>query len=314
MGQKVVFIAVLIFIAAVVLYSFQSGLFRNFGSGGNSTSTDSGRRGFFKSLNFAIPKNRYISQNNTGGVNPSSTKRDDGLKNQSSTKPIIEPKNLPSGFMRNQISPFWQKVVITSAQPGTSKTYSRISLSSYLKQGDFLAVTGWVIKAKKGEYVIPRASGVYSSYSVPGDIVLKSGERVEIYSSKSPLGNLRLNKCTGYLETLFDFTPQLPQSCPRSYYSNSDLYPFTPKCQDYVRSLGSCRIPETNFLWLTGDSACRSFLDTINYGGCLQKHQADSDFLAREWRVWTDRKILQEGHDRLLLFDSTGLLVDEYVY
>ncbi len=313
MGQKVIFIVVIIFIAAVVLYSFQSGLFKNFGSGGNSTSTDSGRRGFFKSLDFATPKNRYISPINTGG-SPSSTKKDDGLQKPSSTKPIIETKDLPVGFTVSQISPFWQKAVITSARPGTEKTYSQISLSSYLKQDESLAVAGWVIKAKKGEYVIPKASEVYSSYSVANDIVLKSSEKMEIYSSKSPLGNLKLNKCTGYLETLFDFTPPLPQSCPRPYESNSDLYQFTPKCQDYVKSLGSCKMPETNFLWLTGDSACRSFLDTVNYAGCLREHQADSDFLTKNWRVWMDKKILQEGHDRVLLFDQAGLLVDEYAY
>ncbi|MEK9173280.1 MAG: hypothetical protein AAB594_01750 [Patescibacteria group bacterium] len=313
MGQKVVFIVIIIFIVAVVLYSFQSGLFKNFGSGGNSTSTDSGRRVFFRSLDFAVPQSRYISQNNVGGSS-SSTKKDSGFQKSSSTKPIIETKDLPVGFTVSQISPLWQKVVIASAQPGTAKTYSKISLSSYLKQGESQIVTGWVIKAKKGEYAIPKASEVYSSYSAAKDIVFKPSERMEIYSSKSPVDNLKLNKCTGYLETLFDFTPPLPQSCPRPYDSNSDLYQFTPKCQDYVRSLGSCKIPETNFLWLTGDSACRSFLDAVNYAGCLQEHQADSDFLTRDWRVWMDRKILQEGHDRVLLFDQAGLLVDEYAY
>ncbi|TSC82733.1 MAG: hypothetical protein G01um101420_91 [Parcubacteria group bacterium Gr01-1014_20] len=313
MGQKIVFIAIIIFISAVVLYSFQSGFYKRFGSDGNSTSTNSGRKAFFKSLDFANPQSRYISQNGTGS-STSSTKKDTSVPKPSSTKPIIATENLPVGFTINQISPFWQKVVITTAQPGTAKTYSRINLSSYLNQSESFTVTGWVIKAKKGEYLIPRANEVYSSYSIPKDIAFKSGERMEIYSSRSPVGNLKLNKCTGYLETLFDFTPPLPQSCPRAYESNSDLYQFTPKCQDYIRSLGSCKMPETNFLWLTGDSACRSFLDTINYAGCFREHQADSDFLTKNWRVWMDRKILQEGHDRVLLFDLHGLLVDEYTY
>lgn len=313
MGQKVIFIAIIVFLAAVVMYSFQSGLFKNFGSGSKSTSTASGTRGFFKSYDFAFPGTKYVPPPKTG-TNSSGTSQSGGGQNQTSTKPVIAEKDLPKGFAIEQISPNWQKVIISYANAGTSNGYERMTISARLKTGESLDVTGWKVKAKKGEYLIPKAALVYTSYSVPQNIVLTTSERIEIYSSKGTVGNFKLNKCTGYLETLFDFKPPLPLSCPKVYESNSDLYDFTPKCQDYIRSLGTCKMPTTNMVWLADDSACRSYLDKISYGGCVAEHQGDLNFLSKEWRVWIERKILDSSHDRVFLFDKSGLLVDEFVY
>ncbi len=101
-------------------------------------------------------------------------------------------------------------------------------------------------------------------------------------------------------------------NCPS--VSRSEISSFTGLCQDYILSLGSCRLPSPNVLLPYFDEACKTFLNNLNYSGCFQKYRSDKDFLGREWRVWSGTKFLDDRHDQLLLFDNKGLLVDDYSY
>ncbi len=230
------------------------------------------------------------------------------------------PDNLiPSGFTREQLSPYFKKVKISSAYVSSWITApSQISLSFSLK-GETINITGWRLKSNRGEMIIPQAINIYdpSGFLPQEDIAVSENSSVNIYSNKSPInGNLRLNKCTGYLEESYDFNPSLPQNCPS--IPRSEIVYLSGECQSYILSLWGCKLPETSFyntlLGSDQGNACRAFLNTISHGSCFQKHRYDLDFLSNEWRIWMDQDILDLKHDRLWLLDKNGLLVDEYIY
>ncbi len=195
---------------------------------------------------------------------------------------------------------------------GSVTSLGRVGLSTPgLEKEEGVNVTSWLIKGRRGGQHIPKAVEVYdpSGLTVESDIVLKKGETLNIYTSTSAIGrNLRLNKCIGYLQNTSKFVPALPKDCPRP--NRSEVQNFSSRCYDYVLSLGSCAFPKPNVLLPFDDYACRAYLDTINYKGCFERYRSDSDFLSREWRVWAGSRFLDERHDKVLLLDKQGLLVD----
>jgi hypothetical protein len=240
------------------------------------------------------------------------------------SSPGISDYSIPAGFTRSQLSSYFGKIRI-SAQYNSFYTYnpSEFQIYSSLSSAEKVDITGWRISTNNGEITVPQAVNVYepSGLNIQGEIVLSANSYVHIYIGKSPIGkNFRLNKCTGYLQNDYVFFPQLPQNCPTP--SRSDIAYLSGECQSYISSLWGCQIPDKDsesFYASVGGSAkqeveCRAFLDSINQGGCFQKHYLDKDFLSNEWRAWVNKYILDSQHDRVLLFDRQGLLVDEYTY
>lgn len=224
-------------------------------------------------------------------------------------------QNIPEGFTADQLSPYFGKVRIGSVSPGSQFSYGRLSINANLGKEESVNVTGWFLQANRGSQFLPRAINVYdpTGLTPESDVFLRRSETLVLYTTQSAIGkNLRLNKCIGYLENTNKFTPSLPRNCPSVGFS--EISSFTGKCQDYIRTLGSCRLPAPNPDVPETDYACRSYIDTINYRGCYERHRGDGDFLSREWRVWTGSRFLDERHDRVLLLDKQGLLVDIYSY
>lgn len=233
-------------------------------------------------------------------------------------EPTISPSEIPEGFTSKELSPYFHKVRLGSVSPGFGPdSPGQISLSTSLEdEKSAVNVTGWLLKARNGSQYISRAINVYdpSGLTPEEDIYLKNGDILYLYTNTSAISqNLRLNKCLGYLENVNQFNPSLPRNCPTP--SRFETSNFTGACQDYIQSLSSCSLPDFNNAPISqNDYACRQYLDTINYRGCFEKHRADSDFLDHEWRVWTGSQFLDDRHDRLLLLDRRGLLVDLYEY
>lgn len=234
---------------------------------------------------------------------------------------------VPQGFTRNALSPHFGAIDISSVSApspyGGYPTYGQISLraAGYGGSTTRVNVSGWRIQANRGGYFIPRAVAYYepSGLAPENDITLGSGEYLYIYSTASPVGkNIRLNKCLGYLQAFRNAEPALPYyTCPALYRSNSEISGFTGACQDYITSLFGCGLPLDNPPVPQDDYACRDFLQRINYKGCVEKYRADSDFSSSEWWIWSGQgsfSFLDFQHDRVLLFDSRNLLVDEYAY
>ena len=231
---------------------------------------------------------------------------------------------IPSGLTRAQLSPYFQKVRISSAFASNYSTYSsQINLYAYLSNSEKINVTGWRIKTNHGEFIIPQAVNIYdfSGFSFEQDIVISGNANIYLYSTRSPINlNFRLNKCAGYLQNNYSFNPALTRNCPTP--QRSEIYYLSGQCQSYILSLGSCEVPSISFSnSLSGTdegNACRQFLSTVNQYTCYQKHHWETDFLSNEWRIWTNwtnfNGLLDPQHDTVRLFDTQGLLVDQYIY
>ena len=232
----------------------------------------------------------------------------------------IPDYRIPTGYKREELSPYFEKVQISSVSTYSWGNYPKsISLYSYLQDGESIDISGWKIKSNRSEIGIPKAIGVYRpDGGEETDIILSGSNYINIYNAKSPVNkNFRLNKCTGYLENFYDFNPPLPMNCP--YINRSEISYLYGECQSYIFSLSSCKMPETSFYnSLPGSERgndCRAYLNTINFGNCYSKYRNDKDFLSSEWRIWIEGDwFIDSLHDRIRIFDKEGLLADEYIY
>jgi hypothetical protein len=230
--------------------------------------------------------------------------------------PSVPDSAIPYGFKREQLSPYFGKINISTVSYYTWGNYpAYITLSSSLPPDEKISITGWRIKSNLETILIPQTIEVYdpSGFSSSVDIIFKAYQTVSFYSSFSPIGqNFRLNKCIGYLEEIYDFSPPLPRNCP--YINRAEISGLSGTCQNYILSLSSCQMPAPNPPISPNDEACWAYLNTLNYRGCFDRYRRDTDFLSSEWKVWMGRINLDSSHDRLLLFDKNNLLVDEYSY
>lgn len=237
--------------------------------------------------------------------------------------PNITDVQIPKGFIREQLSPNFKEVKISSISYSASlSTPSNIRLNpSFQTKDKFVNISGWKIQTNRQSLIIPKIINVYdpSGLANETDILIGANNFLNIYSNSSAINkNLRLNKCIGYLENFNKFNPSLSQSCPPIYQNKTEIANFAGFCQTYIMSIGSCKLPDSNYynnLPGTGEgNACREYLNNIGYANCFQKHRTDSDFLSNEFRAWVNQNIFDPKHDYVLLFDTNGLLVDEYFY
>ena len=199
--------------------------------------------------------------------------------------------------------------------PGYGSNYGQISLYGNSPTHAKIDVTGWTVKANRGSHIVGQAINLYEPVGAqsPGDIFLENGDTLNMYFGSTYIGsNFRMNECIGYLANSINPTPPIYAGCP--YIDHSRISSFTGECQNYIFSLGSCQAPAANPPIPANDYACQSFLNTLNYKGCVDEHRTHPDFLGHEWRTWTGGEILDEYHDQVYLFDKNGLLVDYYTH
>lgn len=238
--------------------------------------------------------------------------------------PEIPDYLIPLGFKREELSSYFQKIRISSISPVSqwSSYPASLRIYSYIQKGESINITGWKIKSNRRSFEISKSIDIYRPDGPfdETDIIFLQNSSLIIYGNKSPFNkNLRLNKCAGYLNNLYDFNPDLPRNCPlisRESYKN-----LSGECQSYVMSLGSCEIPSADdynsFPGTDQGNACRTYLNTISYGNCFNKYRNDEDFLSNEWWLWVDKNtfdIFDYQHDTVGIFDKEGKLVDQYVY
>jgi len=277
----------------------------------NSSSTG----GFKLNLGFSNPAN----ENAQKALNEARQREKEIIPPQREPeKPVIVP---PTGFSLSQLSPYYDKVRLENVtRPYDSYSQVQFTLRTDYTLESTVNVSEWKIKGNKGaEIYIPRGIADYGIQGSPqvSDILLKKGEYLVVYSGKSPNNqNFRLNKCIGYLNNSYTFSPSLPNSCPST--DRTTMVSFSGKCQSFIYSLGTCREPssnEKNQFTLSEDAGCSAFLNSLNYGGCYSAYHYQPDFFSTEWRAWIDQQFsFDRDHDRILLYDRNGLLVDEYVY
>lgn len=229
----------------------------------------------------------------------------------------------PEGFSVRDLSPHFGRVRISSVYPPPSFSDDRSEFSIWAADvlTDGIAVTGWRVKGNKGEAVIPRAVSDYNPLAIntEGVIVLAQGDYLTVRSAgKGPFGkNFRVNQCMGFLNASFEFDPQIGWGCPQ-LYTQDELATLSGLCQSFIYSLGSCEVPTAerwNESGVSSDAACRAIANRYSYAECYRRYRTSDAFFTNEWRVFLGERIAFDSfHDRILLFDERGLLVDLYTY
>ncbi len=237
------------------------------------------------------------------------------IPGQTSTIPSSE---IPAGFTRAELSPYFKEVTFSGAWPANGSAYGEIILSSAgVPASSTVDITGWQIKTNRSGEYIPKAINIYdpSGLTPPTDIVLGQGQMVYLYSSSGPF-NLRLNECIGYIGNTNHFTPALPANCPYIDPASISQMGFSGACENYIYSLGGCSVPNLNDPRIpVNDYACRDYLENnFNYTSCFNARRGDANFLSKQWWVWMGSSPLDPYHDTMDLFDRQGLLVDQYSY
>ncbi len=240
--------------------------------------------------------------------------------------PMPEPTPVPEaplGFTTAQLSPYYQKVRIAGVQPPPSffDDTSQFAIVADGANASAIVVTGWRLRGNSGEVTVPKGLADYTptGSNVEGNIALEPGSSLDVRSQrKNEFGrNFRLNRCTGFLNNVYVFNPGIPNDCPMLYRSE-EIQTLSGKCQSLIYSLGSCEIP-TGERWevygAESDADCHAFVNRFSYGECYRRFRWGPDFFSREWRAWLGARIpFDSQHDRILLLDQRGLLVDSYTY
>jgi hypothetical protein len=282
----------------------------------------------YQAMNHANFKNLFAwnpfkVSNGVIQVGAPSTKTPAGVPSDS---PLYQPLDKskvtpPVGFTEDQLSPYYQQIAVSSVRPsGNNDDSNELSLQPSWSVNLGINVTGWRIKTNKGEAKIPNAVSDYVPWAAPvyQDIVLEKGGTLTVYGFYNTViryYNLRLNKCTGYLNSLEGYIPNLPNNCPN--FTRSDVFQLSGQCQNFLTNLSSCRVPTASEVnALSGpDNNCHSLLLQVNYKGCYDRFRRDLNFFSNEWRTWLTQKLpLDPDHDRVLLLDKEGLVVNEYIY
>ncbi len=262
------------------------------------------------------------SESNSTSTQNNSVPKSPAPQNQEPAKPKVTP---PIGFSERDLSPFYKKVRIASISPLNPYDYSPahvFTLSAESGNTETIFITNWKIKGnRRAEAYIPKGISDMSPTSLggaQGPIGLAPGEYAVFYTNTSAIGrNFRLNKCTGFLNNFHSFVPSLPNNCP-ALFERSEVVTFSGSCQSFLFSLSSCadvKPNDRNRFTGENDNGCRAIMDRFNFGYCYNRFRSQPDFFSREWKVWlNERPNFDREHDRILLYDSAGLLVDEYVY
>ena len=251
------------------------------------------------------------------------------LSDSGSVKPDGKSKQevkLSSGSAFNSIYPNQEYVEITA----DSRNSEPVDISGWTLTNK--PAPGYRFKSVK----IPLANRLLTGFSnqTPQDrVVLNPGEKAVIVTGKMPasvpyvVSSFLVNKCSGYLEDLphYQFTPSLWSNCPRPE-KEVDINLLDENCYRYVRSLGNCHTPyvttdRDGYELIDGktnlSAACRLFVKTqFSYSNCLARHQSDSDFFGKEWRIYLNQTddLWYKNRDAISLYDSQGLLVDQISY
>lgn len=301
MGSKILAIFLFVVGLGVALYLYNSGTLAKLGSLFPNASS---------SL-FSIFSRPSSSLLGYGGPNdqpaPAYPGNIPAIQNQTQTS--IPGYQIPQGFTAAQLSPYFHEVRFgnLSAQ--------QITLYAYVQGAATVDVTGWSIKTNRGGTYIPQAVNLYdpSGLTAASDIRLDSSDYLNLYANSSPT-NMRVNKCSGYLNQVNQFNPPFPSQCP--YANRSEISSFSGQCQNYILSIGVCGMPNMASPSIPrNDYSCDTYLQNhFSYKSCFDDHLKDQDFLSNEWRVWMGSSPLDPYHDNVELLDNNGLLVDVYAY
>ncbi len=220
------------------------------------------------------------------------------------------------------ISPYFNKVNISSARIESSSRPSLITLKANIKDNETINITNWSIEGSRGKIIIPQGVEKYYHYYnsyTNEDIFIKKGDKIYLSAGYNPLGkekNFRFNKCMGYLTSSFDFPITVSKSCPRP--TKQDVSHLEPCCQQFILGFRRCEIPDySENVNVRGDKECIEYMnENLNNRACFMNHSQDKDFLGNAWHIYLDGKdiVANDCYDTFYLKDQNGLVIDVYSY
>ena len=220
------------------------------------------------------------------------------------------------------ISPYFEKVKVSSAKIETSSSPALITLTTNLKNDEKINITGWSIEGKNGKIIIPQGVEKYCycyDSSPNEDIFVERGNRIYLSSSYNPFrkdGNFRSNKCLGYLINSPNFPISISKNCPKP--TKEEISHLNPCCQQFILRLRPCELPDySKNIDVRGDKQCIEYInENLNNAGCFKNYSQDSNFLGNDWYIYlNDKDVLADNcYDTLYLRDKNGLLINTYSY
>jgi len=222
-------------------------------------------------------------------------------------------------------SPYKGEITITdntATESDPNLEYIQIAASESNTQP--IAITDWSLQsAVSGMRIhIPQAAPLFTLGIINSvqPIYLAPGNSAIITTSASPVGtSLRENICSGYLNELQTFTPELSSTCPAPTealpQTAENLRTYGSACFDYLNTLPTCHFPTA----LPSDlsSPCRQFLtNTMSYNGCVNTYHNRPDFTQTTWRIYLAMRaeLWDNTHDVVRLLDDQGRVVDVLTY
>lgn len=215
------------------------------------------------------------------------------------------------------VSPYIERIRLSNVQKASPYSPSLIALNISPYKGEPINLTGFTIKTRKGNYIIPQGIEKYKSNAGSSDIIISEPLIVYLAGINNPLGfdkNFRANKCFGYLAKAKDIYPFPSAYCPAPELEQTTG--LNPYCQEFLIRQYGCQAPDySQDLKISTDSQCVSYiLDFYSYDGCFRKSRNDSDFLLDYWYIYLGKNIVEELHDTIYIYDRDNLLIDKYVY
>lgn len=291
------------------------------------------------------------SQNQTS---PSATRNNTNTSGSYSGKPISK-----NTVTQNQTadttgrSQYYGMVRIERGNAGSQETNPNeeyIVLRASSKNVEPIVITGWTLKnAGDQKYYNDGGSqvrGTSSYVTIPtgtdlfSDTELNTLYPISLYpndyaivvSGRMPISypinvdlSFRVNKCSGYIESLdnYNFSPTLRSYCP-TYRDIPDTDLLDDTCGNFVRNIGQCLTPSIQHdkygNELIGGRiipiSCISYVEkNYSYGGCVKEFSNDDDFLTHEWRIFLHSFIMwSRMNETITLLDSEGKIVSTLSY
>lgn len=221
-------------------------------------------------------------------------------------------------------SPYENVVSILRVQRSTDPTKEYVTIrngSFFNKTEAVVSINGWTIESRKsGKIAIPAAEEIPMIDAGTRQILLSPRGEIIIISGISTFGrSFRENSCTGYFTQYHSFEPPL-ESCAAIPFNAQELLDrgYNSDCVDFVRSISRCRIPNIPYE-KSGriGSACIDYItNTYSYAGCVAQFRDSGDFFQNTWRAFLNQpsSLYDSRHDRVILRDGEGLIVDEFEY
>lgn len=207
-----------------------------------------------------------------------------------------------------------------SADP--AKEYVTIRNGSFLNRTEAaISFIGWTIESRKsGKIVIPPAEEIPMIDAGTQPIILPPGGEVIITSGATSFGrSFRENICTGYFTQNHPFTPLLA-TCAAIPFDAQKLLDagYNSDCVDFVKGIAKCRVPAIPYekSGRIGNACIEYITGTYSYTGCVTRFRDTKDFFKKTWRVFLNQPspLFDSRHDRVILRDNEGLIVDEFEY